>query len=269
MSLFNFNTDEILTFFAVLVRFTVLFSVLPFIGDRFVPSSVKVLLGLAVSFALFPSLVASGQIKPQDADVWGSSASGIIGVIALETLFSLALGFTARLVFEGISFGANLVGTFMGFASASMYDPHQESQSEVVAQIQTSLAMLIFLALDGHHLMLRASLESYRIVGLGRAQFLAPFSHRLIQMTGEVFKFGLQISAPVAISLFAVNVVFGMISKAMPQLNILILSFAITASIGFIVMFLSMPEFNNVITKILGGIGDWMVSIMLALSGRR
>jgi flagellar biosynthetic protein FliR len=267
MSIFNFNMEEMLTFFAVLVRFSILFSILPFVGDRVVPVPVKILLSLVISIALFPALVASGYVHPGDANIWAVTPGGIIGTVALEVIFALALGFSARLMFDAISFGGNLVGTFMGFATANTFDPHQESQTQMIAQLQTYLAMLVFLALDGHHLVLRASLESYQIVGLGKANLLAGFSQRLIQLSGDVFRFGLQIAAPVTVSMFATNIVLGIMSKAIPQLNIFMLSFAITTLIGFFVLFLSLPEFAETVGGMFAKAGDWMGSIMLALAG--
>jgi len=270
-NLFNFGAfgmAEILTFFAVLVRYSILMSVLPFVGDRTVPGPVKILLALAVSLALFPALVYSGKVKPIEAVIWGKTASGIISTIGLEALVGLSLGFTAKLVFDGVAFGANLMGNFMGFASASVYDPHQESQTEVIAQIQTTLAMLLFLALDGHHMMLRASLDSYSIVGIGKAAFSAALAQRVLSFTGEVFHFGLQLAAPVAVSMFVVNVVFGVISKSMPQINILVLSFSVTALVGLIVMFISNAQFSEGAAEILLRVSNWIDGVLLALGGR-
>ena len=267
MSLFNFNQQEMLTFFAVLVRYGVLVAVLPFLGDRFIPAPAKVLLALAMTIALFPALVAAGDVKPGEAILWGATAGGIVGTIALEALFGLVLGYTAKLLFDGIMFGAHLTGTFMGFASASIYDPHQETQTQVVAEVQLALAMLIFLALDGHHLMLRASLDSYHIVGLGKVTFGAAFGQRLLEMTGQVFKFAVQLSAPISIALFGVNVAFGVLAKAIPQVNILVLSFAVTTLIGLFVMMISLPEFQSVVGNILGRMGEWLESMEVALHG--
>ena len=265
MSLFNFSPEEMFTFFAVLVRFSVLFSVLPIIGDRFVPMPAKILFSLAVTIALYPALVNRGQIHPMDAAVWSSTTGGIISTIAIEAMFGLALGYTARLLFDALHIGANLGGNFMGFAMASTFDPHQESQTHVIAEIQLTIATLAFLALDGHHLMLRASLDSYRIVGIGQAGITAMFSQKLLGFTGQVIRFGVQLAAPVAVSLFAVNVAFGVFSKAMPQLNILVLSMAVSAFVGLLVLFFSVPEFQSVASNILGRMQEWMEEIMSAM----
>lgn len=269
MSLFNFSEEEFLTFFMVLVRFSVVLSVLPFIGDRLIPTPVKILLALVISIVLFPALVASKQVTISDANSWGKTAGGIIGTVSSEVIFGLLLGYTARLLFESITFGGNLVGNFMGFGSASTYDPHQETQTELIAQFQASLAMLLFLVLDGHHLMLRASLDSYKIIGIGGLKISATVVERLVYMTGEVFNFGLQIAAPIAIVLFSVNVTFGIISRAVPQMNVLVMSLVATALIGFIVMYFSMPMFQTQVEGIFSRMNDWLGAIMQSMASRR
>lgn len=268
ISPFNFSEEEILTFFAVLVRYSVLIAVLPFVGDKAVPTPAKILLSVAVTLALFPALVAGGSVRPGEAIAWGATAGGILGTVALEVLFGLALGFTAKLAFDSVFFGANLVGNFMGFASAATYDPHQESQTQVIAEFQMALAMLIFLVLDGHHLMLRAGLESYQIVGLGKAGLGAVFAQRMVTLTGNVLKFGLVLAAPLAVSLFAVNVAFGVLAKAMPQLNILVLSFSVTAIVGFFALFLTLGEFQGALGIVFSRMEDAMAGVTAAMAGR-
>jgi flagellar biosynthetic protein FliR len=272
MSLFDFNQEELLTFFAVLIRFSVMIAVMPITGDRFVPALVKVLLSLAVSIALFPALIARGEIHPAEAGIWGNSVGSLAAVIGFEALFALVVSFVARMAFESVSFGGNLIGSFMGFSMASTYDPHQESQTQVVGEIQMAIAVLTFLVIDGHHLMLRAAFESYRIVGLGglallsNAGFNGAFSQKLIELSGQVVKLGVQLGAPVALVLFGVNVVFGVMAKAMPQLNILVLSFAASALIGLCVLFLATPELQQATGGIVGRMGEWMTGAMVAMA---
>ena len=267
MSMANFNLHELMSFFAVLVRLSILFSVIPFIGDRLVPSQIKVFLALTLSIALFPALKAQGAIQVIEAAKWDGTVGGIASTVAWETVFGLGLGYVARLIFDGVAIGANLVGNFMGFSTASVYDPHQESQTEVIAHIQTTLAMLLFLAVDGHHLMIRTLLESYKIVGIGHIGFNAMLSQKIIQMTGEVFKFGVQMAAPMAIGLFTVNLIFGIMSKAVPQLNILVLSFAVNTLVGFSILFISLWESQDALNSMFGRMGEWLKMTMILSGG--
>jgi flagellar biosynthesis protein FliR len=268
VSLFNFNMEEIMSFFAVLVRYSMLFAVLPFVGDKFVPGPIRILLALAVTAALFPALVRSGAVRPGEAIAWGSSPGGIIRVVGLEAIFGLLLGFVAKISFDCIAFGSNLIGNFMGFASASTFDPHQESQSQIISQVHMALAMMVFLALDGHHLMLVATLDSYRVVGVGRMELGGSFGQTLVDLTGQVIRFGMTIAAPMAISVFAVNVAFGVVAKAMPQMNILVLSFAVIAIVGFVVMLVGLPEFHGVAANIFAKMGDNLNAITAAVAAK-
>ena len=259
--------NDALTFFVVLVRYGTLFAIVPILGDRMIPAPIKILCSLGISAALYPALVHSGVVKPEYAAVWGASTSTLIYTVALESLFGLVLGFCAKLVFDGVQFGANLTGNFMGFAAASQFDPHQESQSEVVAQLQMTIAMLLFLVMDGHHFFLHAAMDSYKIVGVGELSLSALFSKQLIQMTGDTFTLGLQLSAPIAISLFLVNVVYGVMAKNMPQMNVLVLSFSVSALIGLLILFISLPEYVSVLSEHFNGLIQRLRDLMTVMHG--
>ncbi len=266
--LFQFSPEELYCFFAVLVRISVLLAILPIFGDKVVPAPVKILLSLATTLAIFPGLVRQGVVRPADAVIWGATTFGIVRTIGQEILVGLALGFTAKLVFDAIHIGANLVSNMMGFSMASVYDPHHETQTTVVAEIQVVISMLAFLALDGHYLMLNAALDSFRFCGLGEAGVTELMQSRLIEMTGTVLKFGVQLGAPVTLVMFGVNVVFGVFAKTMPQMNILVLSLGISSFTGLVVMMLTAPEFITVATNILSRSEDWMQGMLVAMAGR-
>lgn len=272
MSLFNFNEAELLTFFAILVRYSVLMSVLPFFGDRFVPIPVKILLSLALSVCLYPMLVSRGEVNPHDAWVWGATTSGIFTTVATEALLALLLGYIARLAFDAISFGGNLMGTFMGFAMASTYDPQQQAQTQVVAELQIALAMLLFLAVDGHHLMLAASMQSYSIIGIGgkgilqEGGFTPAFLQKVLDLSWQSIRFGIQIAAPMAVVLFGVNVGFGVLAKTMPQLNVLALSVGVSAIIGLMVMFVTLGEFQGLVSNAFSGMADQIEAVLRGLA---
>jgi len=265
---FQIDQNEILTFFAVLVRFSVLVAVLPFLGDRVVPVTLKVLLSLIVTVILYPVLVERGVVVPSDAMIWSASVYGIVKVIILEAVFGLIIGFIARLVFMVIDVGANFAGIFMGFGMASQYDPHSESQTQVVARLQGAVAMLLFLSLNGHHVMISAALESYSQVGMGKLHLTGDFFEGLLSLSASVIRIGMQLAAPMAVSLFGINVVYAVMARAIPQMNVLVLSFSVSALVGLFVMFLSFPEFHHTSGALFSQMGDHMGESMSKLGGR-
>lgn len=266
--LFQFSPEEFFSFFAVLIRVSVLLAVLPVFGDKVIPAPVKVLLSLAVTISIFPGLVKQGFVRPGDASIWAASTWGIIRTIGQEAIVGVTVGYTAKLVFDAIQIGSNLISNMMGFAMASVYDPHHETQTTVVAEIQVAIAMLAFLALDGHHLLLHGALDSYRFCGIGEAGLNALVQTRLIEMTGTVLKFGIQLGAPITLVMFAVNVAFGVFSKTMPQMNILVLSLGISAFAGIVVLMLTATEFQTVASNVMGRTEDWMQGMLVAIASR-
>lgn len=266
---FSFNQLEALSFFGVLTRTSVLVAVMPFYGDRTIPGPVKILLALALSMLLFPVLVTQGRIVPEDALQWASTTYGLASTVFSEVAVGIVLGFAAKLIFDSIQMGSELMGNFMGFAMATQYDPHAEAQTEVISKFHMTLAMLLFLAVDGHHMLLQAALESYRLVGLGQATLAGSVQGDLISISSQGLRIAMQLAAPMALSLFAVNVVYGVLSKAVPQMNILVLSLGISALIGLFVMFASLPGFFDVTRGMFVRMGEAVQTVTVSLAGSR
>ena len=132
-----------------------------------------------------------------------------------------------------------------------------------------AIAMLLFLTLDGHHLILRAVLSSYEIVGIGAASFGEHFAQGWIALTGQVIKFGIQMTGPIAVTLFVVNIGFGMIAKSMPQMNILVLSFAVTITLGFFLLWMGMPQFGSVVASLFERTGESMRQMLVTMAEGR
>jgi len=263
-----FSNEELLCFFAVLVRYSVLISLMPITGDRVVPGPVKILLSLAISFVLFPALLQQGWVRPADALIWGASVTGIAGTVAMEVLAGALLAFTSRLLFEAVSFGANLISSFMGYSAATFFDPHFESQTQVLSEIQMALAMLCFLTLEGHHMLLQAAVDSYQWVGVGQASIGPHVVERLTFMTGQLIVLAIRISAPIGVCIFGINVGFGVLARAMPQMNVLVLSFAVTSLVGLVVLMVGMQDWLSASSGVLSWTGEWMTGMARAMAGK-
>lgn len=268
MGLFNFDQNELITFFIVMVRFSVLIAMLPFVGDALIPAPIKVLLGVAFSFIVYPVLVSAGKIDPTQAYLWASSSGSIATTVFMEVIFALALGFTSRIVFDAIAISGDIAGSFMGFSAASLFDPFQNTQTQVISKLIYALSMLTFLAIDGHYIMFRAALSSYDFVGIGKVAIGAEFGNFIIEFSSHLIRLGLQLAAPMAVSFFGINIVYAILARAMPQMNILILSFSVSALVGIFVLTASLPEFNSALVQTFGDLGDTLGGALHALSGR-
>ncbi len=242
MSVFNFSEFEILLFFAALVRVSVLFMLLPIFGDNNIPGTVKILFPFALTLMLFPVLKAGvPAVHPSDMQ----SNIGIILVVAKEAAVGLIMGFVAKMFFDALSFGFAFVGMQMGFTMASMYDHHSEANMPVISQVIMIFATLLFLGLDGHHMLIRAMVESFRLVPIGGLIFSKVIGGFVMDAAVQIFWIAVKLSAPMALVIFLANTAFGIIAKAVPQINVLVVSFSVNILVGFFVLFLTLPVFGT------------------------
>jgi flagellar biosynthetic protein FliR len=241
----TWSAQELLSFFMVLVRVSTLILLLPVFGDKVIPTNVKILLSLTVSAVLFPVLRSSAMIQVADAAKWSSTTGRLLLTLGSEVLVGLAVGYASQLVFHAIQIAGDFMAQLMGFSMASMYDPHTESQTVVLGQLMGALAMLTFLSVDGHHLLFRAMVETFRLIPQGHTALGESFKHSLVHLVGNTVLFGLQLSAPMAACMLLVNIVYGVLGKALPQLNILALSMASSAFIGGFVLLITYPSFQS------------------------
>lgn len=241
----NWSAEELLCFFMVLMRMSTLMVLLPIFGDRTVPGPVKILLSVTFSAVLFPILKANGAIHVEDALVWSATTGKLLMTVASEVMVGLAVGFAAQLVFHAIQIGGDFIAQFMGLSMASMYDPHMENQTMVLGQLISALAMLTFLAIDGHHILLQAMIETFNLIPQGHFVINEAFRNSIITLVGNTILFGIQLSAPMAACMLLVNIVYGIVGKALPQLNILTLSMASSVMIGGFVLLVSYPSIQN------------------------
>lgn len=241
----SWTTEELLSFFMVLMRISTMLMLMPIFGDKSVPATVKILLSLTFSAVLFPILKANGVINIMDAHIWSETTGKLIMTLISELMIGIGVGFASQLVFQSIHVAGDFIAQMMGFSMASMYDPHQETQTMVMGQFLSALGMLTFLALDGHHMIFKAIVETFHLIPQGHFVINEAFKNSLVHLVGNTLLFGLQLSAPMAACMLLVNIVYGILGKALPQLNILSLSMASSAFIGGFVLLVTYPSIQN------------------------
>ncbi len=246
LPLLKFSETEILAFALVFLRVSAFTFVWPVFSIYNVPAHVKVLFSLILAVLMFPVVSRIGL----DAKALGTE---IVWLAAKEVLTGLCLGFMTRLFFFAVSAGGNLIATSSGLANGQLFNPALDAPATTIEQFYAILATLLFLALDGHHIFLTGLAESFQImpVGIPHATAGTEFATPLEQMLGRfkdsgvivqsVVEAGIKISAPVLLAMFLLNVVMGIISRAVPQVNVLMTSMSVNFMAAIMVMFLAIP----------------------------
>lgn len=231
---FHFNENEILAFALVLLRVSAFVVAWPVFSVYSVPHHAKVLLAFLLGVLMFPAIDKANLLSARFGDE-------IIWLACKEVFVGLCMGFVTRTFFFALSVGGNLISTYMGLSSAQMFNPSLNAQSSTVEQFYLTLATLLFLALNGHHVFLEGLAKSFQLVPLSMVGANIGVFKETTVLIQDVTIAGLQLSAPVMAVIFILNVFMGILGRAVPQINVLITSLPINVMAGLLLMILTIP----------------------------
>jgi flagellar biosynthetic protein FliR len=222
-------------FFFPFFRILALVTSAPVLGASGSPMRVKVGFALIVTVVVAPTLGDIPHVDP-------GSALGLM-ILAQQVAIGLAMGMAMRIVFSAVEMAGNLIGLQMGLGFATFFDPQNSGQTPVMASFIGMLAILVFLAMNGHTLMIEVVVQSFHELPVTVQPMSAGGLRVLVGWGREVFLGGVLLSLPVIAALLITNISIGIMTRAAPQLNIFAVGFPITLLAGFIVLSVSLPYF--------------------------
>ena len=248
-----YNLGTILTpanlvlFMAILTRLSGLLSSAPFFSTYPIPAQVKVWFAATVAFILFPMVKASsGFVVP-------TAVPELSLILIKEFLIGFAIGYCANVILIGVEMGANMFSTQMGLSISNALDPLSGSASPVLTQSFVLLAGMIFLCVNGHHLLFSSLYHSFISMPVGFTFDFSPqMVEQIIVITSQIFSVGMELIIPIFAVLFMTDVLLGFTSKMMPQLNIFMVSLPLKLYLGMLLslMFVrAISEHIEVITE--------------------
>lgn len=216
-----------------LLRISGMLMLAPVFGAGTTPVRVRLGLGLVITWALYPLLPAAPAVEPL-------SATGVV-IAFNQLLLGVATGFIFQLVFGALVLGAQTIAMTMGLGFAQFIDPDGEP-TVVVGTFYTVLGTLLFIGLNGHLVMLQVMAESFRAIPVGVAGLSQDSIIQLVLWGSRMFAGGLLIALPAVLAVTLINVAFGVVARAAPQINIFGVLFPATMAVGFIVMLVTLPS---------------------------
>lgn len=215
------------------LRLLALFTAAPILSSRSFPARSRVALAAAIALLVAPY----AQVPP---GLTLTSAS-TMGLVAQQVGIGLALGFAARLVFAVFEIAGEAMGLQMGLSFAGFFNPAGGQQSIVSSWLNT-LAMLIFLALNGHLMLLDALITSFQVFPISAEPLMGLQLLPLNQLGSAIFRLALALALPPSIMLLFINLVLGYVSRVAPQLNIMAVGFPATLLAGLAWLALGMDN---------------------------
>lgn len=260
MDLIHLQYNEIKIFLFILIRVGVLLFLLPFFNSRVIPVLTKAGLALILTMILFP--VSSSQIGSFPDTLWGISS-----LVMGELIIGMILGMLVQMFFEGIRIMGQLAGIETGFSIANVLDPQSGIQSSIMSNMAYLIALLLFLILNGHHVFLNAIRESFAIIQPGSVSLNRQIFNEIMKSSGDMFIIAVQISAPVIAAILFVQVAFGLITRLIPQMNIMVVAFPVQIVTGLFFFGVSLWVMLQFIERYVGGLNRQLMNMMMWIKG--
>lgn len=219
------------------LRVLAVFTTAPVFSMRAIPVRAKVALAFFVALATQASL--------PNMPVIGFSDPQVLGVVVQQVGVGLAIGFAIRLVFSAVELAGEVVGFQMGLNFAAFFDPTINAQSSAVARFFGQMTSLLFLAMNGHLMVLMAITRSFHSFPLDQ-NFLETLKQMKLQRLGaDLFASALWIALPMIGMLMFANLAMGIISRIAPQMNIFAVGFPITLVVGLVGITVTLPMLDQ------------------------
>ncbi|MCD4782489.1 MAG: flagellar biosynthetic protein FliR [Candidatus Eremiobacteraeota bacterium] len=241
-------------FMLVLARIIGFFVQAPIFGSNHINN--KVLVGLSVSMAIviFPNV-------PIPKELPGGPIVFLLLLLSQITI-GLVIGYVAFLCMAAAQFGGELLDMQMGLSSAAASDPSSKGTINLIRRLQFYVAMILYLVIDGHHILFKATARSFDIIPLTGTRFSGTLIMELIHMTGRIFYIGAQIALPALGALFMVQIALGIMARVAPQMNVFMLSFPLNIMVGLTLLIASIPMMYHVYVRVFEEFHDKLIEVL-------
>jgi flagellar biosynthetic protein FliR len=224
------------SFMLPMFRITALLMTMPIIGTTLVPGRVRLYLALAITVVVAPVLPPMPEVHALDLTA--------LLLVAEQILLGASLGLFLQLFFHSFVVAGQIISTQMGMGFASMVDPTNGVSSAVIGQFFTMLVTLVFLGMNGHLVVIETLIESFTTLPVGGGVQLTNFWNLANGLTW-VMSAGLRLVLPAITALLVVNIAFGVMTRAAPQLNIFSIGFPLTLVLGMVILWLTLGDILN------------------------
>ena len=229
----QFGEHQLVAFILVLARVGPLFVLAPLFSSRLIPMRVRGIVAVALAIGLSPVLGQGKHLPTAPFDI------GFL--VGKEMLVGLAFAFTLAALFAAITVAGTFLDTSIGFSFGSIVDPVNGTQSSVLQQAYSLVALTVFIAIDGDAWVIRGFAKTYDLVPLDRSPDLAKLIAGVDAAFVEIFTAAIQVAGPVLLALILTDAAFGLVSRVVPQLNVFGVGFPAKVTIGLLLIGASLP----------------------------
>jgi flagellar biosynthetic protein FliR len=250
-------TDYVLALALGSVRVLALLTAAPIFGHLAVPVRVRAALAPLI-------LLAVGAPPALPFDPVQASPAALFLAAGAEVVIGVTLGFAARLVFAAFSLFGDFVSVQAGLGHARVLDPSTGSTSVALATLFDLFLIAIYLAIGGHLQLLEGVVRSFEALPVGGAGLGAEPFVQIALLGSRIFEIALRLAAPVTVAMMVSNAALGILARAIPQLNLMMLQLPAHVALGLVLLGLGSGSFVRAAARELEG---WSQQVFGAMVG--
>jgi flagellar biosynthetic protein FliR len=224
---------QVLAFVLVLGRVAPLFLLAPVLSAKLIARRAQVIVALGLSLALTP-VAETGRTIPTDPLSYAITLAREVGI---GLSFALALG----VLMAAVTSGAALLDTLVGFSFGALVDPVTGNQNAILGQVYSIFAMMIFLLTGGVGYMVLGVARTYTLIPLGTYPAAGALAALALSGAEQIPLIALELVAPVLVAVLVADAAFGIVARAVPQMNVLVMALPVKVLLAFAVIAASMP----------------------------
>lgn len=253
LQLTNLSTAYMQSFLLTITRVSAFLVTSPVFGSRNIPAIVKIALAVLLSVILLP-------LNTPGLSLISDDIPGLGLALGRELILGAIIGFSSTLMFTAMQMAAHFIGLQMGLAVANVMDPVGQNSVSVLDQMYSVFAMLLFFAIDGHHLLIMAIQQTFEIIPLDTFVFSSMMADRIVVLTSQLWVISAKLALPVLAALLLADVALGIIARVVPQLNVFFVGLPLKIGLGLMTMLLALPMTLHIFGQLIGGtINDVML----------
>jgi flagellar biosynthesis protein FliR len=241
---------ELQSFMFILARITAFIVVVPGFSHKSFPNTSKVALSIILSWVVYVNI-------PQ-APVYQQTLLFMLAVLR-ETIIGLTMGFIAKMAFSSVEMAGQLVDFQVGYSMGAIYDPATGTTSSYYGKLFSWMSILVFFMLDLHHTLLLTVMESFTVVTAGQLGFGGLNLSGILYVFSYTFKIAFCIAAPMLIVLLVTDIVMGLLSRTVPEINVFMLGMPLKSLIGMVMFLILVSSLMTTTGKTLGLMDDYII----------
>jgi len=216
-------------------RIAALVMAAPIFSSNFVSVRSRLLIALAMSIVIIPTIPGHAPaVEP-------FSGAGFL-ILSHQLLIGACMGFMLQLLFNAFIIGGQIIAMQMGLGFASMVDPQNGVTVPVISQFYLIFVTLVFISLNGHLILIQVLVESFITIPIMPSGLPSTSFRDVAAQASWMYASGVLVALPAIGSLMMVNLAFGILSRAAPQISPFSIGFPMTIILGFAIMFVTLPS---------------------------